>query len=97
MSALNEKGLRLIKKTLEYADFKSAVPDVCSATLPSIWRKDGWIYIFNYSEEEQSFSITADGKYKEIFDEKDYEAKDGVLNVTLKLHSSMALKKEGLK
>lgn len=93
MTALNEKGLYLIKKTLEYADFKCAVPDVCSAELPTVWRKDGWIYIFNYSEEERTFSVTAEGKYSEIFDECSYEAQDGLLKVCLSPHTALVLKK----
>jgi len=92
MTALNEKGLMLIKKTLDYADFKSAVPDACGANLPSVWRKDGWIYIFNYSEEEKEFCVSADGKYTEIFDDKEYEARDGFLNIKLKAHCCLVLK-----
>ncbi len=95
MSMLNEKGLRLIKKTLEYADFKSAVPDVNDGALPSVWRKDGWIYVFNYAEEETEFCVSATGKYAEIFDDVVYEAKDGWLKVKLYVHTCLALKKQG--
>lgn len=95
MSMLNEKGLRLIKKTLEYADFKSAVPDVNDSTLPSTWRKDGWLYVFNYAEEETEFCVPATGEYIEIFDDAVYEAKDGCLKVKLQAHTCLALKKQG--
>lgn len=93
MTALNEKGLWLIKKTLEYADFVSAHPDVGSDALPSVWRKDGWIYIFNYSNEEKEFSVNADGVYKEAFSEEKYETVKGLLKLRLKPHTCLALKK----
>ena len=93
VSTLNEKGLSLIKKTLEYADFKSAVPDVYCENMPSVWRKDGWIYIFNYSEEEKDFSVLTKGKYKEIFEEIDYESNDGQLDLRLRPHTCLVLKK----
>lgn len=93
MSKLNEKGLSLVKKTLEYADFKSAVPDACGANLPSVWRKEGWIYVFNYTDTQREYSVLAEGKYKEIFDDKKYETEDGLLNIKLKPHSCFALRR----
>lgn len=92
LTALNEKGVRLIRKTLEYADFISAIPEANGAKLPSVWRKDGWIYIFNYSDEEKEFSVRADGNYREIFDEINYENTHGVLHVKLRPHTCLALK-----
>jgi len=94
MSVLNEKGLNLIKKTLENVDFISAVPDVYGGTLPSIWRKNGWLYIFNYAEEEVEFCVSATGKYVEIFDNEEYEAKDGCLKVKLQAHTCLVLKEQ---
>ena len=97
MSMLNEKGLFLINKTLENADFVGAEPVITDGNFPEIWRKENWIYVLNYDKNEKSYTINniVDGIYCDIFTNTKYIAEKGILSVTVDKHDSLALKKLG--
>lgn len=99
LSLLNEKGLDLVRKTVENADFISAIPMDNHGDLPNIWYKkeNGSIYILNYTEDTKTYSVNTEEKYKDIFSGKVFSSENGVLTISLEKHDSIALKKENNK
>ena len=95
---LNGKGLDLIKKTLENADFHAAKPVLTGLEgLPEIWRKEqtGSVYVFNFGEEEKTYDLELkNGTYRDIFDEKSYVVADGALRVSIAAHDCVCLYKQ---
>lgn len=96
LSLLNEKGMNLIRTTVENADFISAIPMDTTKELPNIWHKkeNDSIYVLNYTENTKTYSITAEGVYTDIFTGKVFSSKNGFLILTLDKHDSVALKKK---
>lgn len=96
MTMLNEKGLFLVKKTLECADFVGAKPIVTDGGFPEIWRKENWMYVLNYDKGEKSYTIkdVENGAYYDIFTDTEYVAENGTLCVVVDGHDSLALKKK---
>ena len=93
LSLLNEKGLDLVRKTVENADFISAIPVCNNGELPNVWHKEDSIYILNYTEETKTYCVDADGEYEDIFSGEKFKDEDGKLTVALKKHDCAFLKK----
>ena len=102
LAKLNEAGLELLRKTVENADFTAAKPHLPSdGALPEIWYKRdcGKLYVYNFSDDEKSFSfdtgalIGACNKLCDIFTNDEYTLDNCKLNVTLKPHASLTLQK----
>lgn len=96
MTMLNDKGMFLVKKTLEHADFVGADPVITDGAFPCVWRKENWIFILNYDKEEKSYTVedAEDCVYYDIFTDEEFIQQNGLLNVTLKGHDALALKKK---
>ncbi len=94
---LNEKGLDLLKKTLQNADFHAAKPVLSGAEgLPEIWRKEqtGSVYVFNFGEEEKTYDVALEnGRYRDVFSEKTYRVTDNKLQVCIAAHDCVCLYK----
>ena len=98
LSQLNEKGLKLVKTTLENADFTAAVPAFEKGKkYPEIWYKNGKdkIYIFNFTDDMKNYTVDAykGCTYREIFDDKDYKAQQGKIEFSLPPHGCLCLYK----
>lgn len=96
LTKLNEKGLNLIKKVLENADFHTARPIIGKDEgLPEIWKKGNWTYVFNFGEKIKKYSIEMeDGNYVDLFEEKKYRAEKGELKLRINAHDCVCLKQE---
>ena len=94
---LNEKGLNLIKKTLQAVDFHAAKPMLSGEEgLPEIWYKEqtGSVYVFNFGEVEKTYEIALDnGTYLDAFSEKTYSVMDKKLRFYLSAHDCVCLYK----
>lgn len=94
---LNEKGLDLLKKTLQNADFHAAKPVLSGAEgLPEIWRKEqtGGVYVFNFGEEEKTYDVALEnGSYREVFSGKTYSVTDNAFRVCIAAHDCICLHK----
>lgn len=98
---LNEKGIGLIKTTLENADFKSARPIIKdNEIVPEIWYKEELkkFYIINFSKSTKTYCIPV-SKYiscdnlcfEDIYTNTRYEIHDGNIEFSLKSHDSLCL------
>ncbi|MBQ9921876.1 MAG: alpha-galactosidase [Clostridia bacterium] len=99
LSKLNEKGLELVKTTLENADFEAAVPVFENGKrYPEVWYKNGKekIYVFNFSEQTVNYSVQAENSviYRDVFTGKEYKSDDKKLCITLNPHDSVCLYKK---
>jgi len=99
LSKLNEKGLELVKTTLENADFEAAVPVFENGKrYPEVWYKNGKekIYVFNFSEQTVNYSVQAESSviYRDVFTGKEYKSDDKKLCITLNPHDSVCLYKK---
>lgn len=96
---LNEKGLDLIRKTVENSDFFPATPISGDETLPSVWYKKelSKLYIVNFTDEKQEYFVNLkdigllEGTYVEIFTGEEF-CLNGEKTVSLEPHASLALK-----
>ncbi len=102
LPALNERGLELLRRTVENADFTAAKPSLPSdGALPEIWykRECGKLYIYNFSDEEKSYSVNTGAlipgvkHLKDIFTDEEFNVESGTLNVNLSAHCSLTLVK----
>ncbi|MBE6688268.1 MAG: hypothetical protein E7588_03200 [Ruminococcaceae bacterium] len=99
LSLLNDKGLKLAKTTVKYADFYASVPVDTGAELPQVWFKKGAdaLYIFNFTEQDKTYNIDVmkifgrDVKLTDIFENAEYTSRNGTLSLTLRKHCSLAL------
>lgn len=95
---LNEKGLGLIRKTLQYVDFHAATPVFSGEEgLPEIWRKEktGSVYVYNFGEEKKTYLIEMqDGEYVDIFTEKHYQVIGGKLEIDIDKHDCICFYKK---
>lgn len=95
---LNEKGLDLVRKTVSESDFTAATPVFSSDSLPAVWYKKalGKLYIFNFSCEEKTFTVTLSalglpgGTYEDVFTNTKYSL-DDTFSITLKAHDCACL------
>lgn len=94
LTKLNEKGLNLIKRTLNYADFHSAKPVISSCEgAPEVWQKENLLTVFNFGEIEKSYTVNAqNGEYQDIFTDDVYLVKDNLLTIKLGAHDCICLK-----
>lgn len=92
---LNGRGLELVKKTLEAADFTAAVPVLDGERIPAVWHKRelGKLYVFNFSGETRTFRPEPDslGSWRDIFTGDCYAPLDGRLLITLEAHDCVCL------
>lgn len=89
LSKLNGAGLDLIYKTMENADFISGEPDgIFEKPLPSVWKKENAVAVFNFTDSEKTFCITAlkDKKYKDVFSERVLSPNSGNAVIKLEPH-----------
>jgi hypothetical protein len=97
LTLLNEKGLDLIKKTLQNADFCAAKPVLFGTEgLPEIWRKEqtGSVYVFNFGETEKEYSVEMEnGLYKDVFSGETYNVTERKICVRLVAHDCLCLHK----
>lgn len=95
---LNEKGLELLRKTLQNVDFHAAKPVFSGKEgLPEIWRKEqtGSVYVYNFGEEKKTYLIEMqDGEYVDIFTEKRYHVIDGKVKVDIDKHDCVCFYKK---
>ena len=91
---LNEKGLDLVRKTVAAADFVAAEPILDGNRIPAVWRKENQIYVFNFTDEEQTFQLDAQGAYRELFCGEAFSVQSGQLTLTLPAHGSACLEKQ---
>ena len=92
LTALNEQGLELLRRTLAEADFKAAVPVVDgSGTLPRIWKKKGWLFVFNFSDTQQHYTIDLEGTYRDVYTDEELTA-NGAVDITVNAHDCLCLK-----
>ena len=95
---LNEKGLELIRKTLQNVDFHAATPVFSGESgLPEIWRKEqtGSVYVYNFGEEKKKYIIEMqDGEYVDIFTEKRYHTINGKVEMEIDKHDCICLYKK---
>lgn len=91
---LNEKGLKLIKTTLAYADFESGYPEkLFDSPVSSVWRKEKAVAVFNFGDVEKTFCVdrlTAK-KYKDAFTEQSFFTENNLLRITLLPHDCVYL------
>ncbi len=102
LSKLNDKGLKLIERTLENADFSSATPkDLLNYPLPEIWYKKTarQIFVFNWSNNEKEITVNVNDilgaevdKLFEIYTDEKFLVENGKLTVKLKAHQSVVVK-----
>jgi hypothetical protein len=88
---LNARGLELVRKTLAAADFVAAVPVLDGERIPAVWRKEKWLYVFNFTDEERALVLEAGGRWRELFDGDILEAVNGTLSLTLPAHGAACL------
>ncbi len=94
LSALNDVGIDLVRRTVEKADFEAAIPvDLTSENMLTVWRakESGRIYVVNWSDDNKAIDIEANGSYSDIFTDKAYLSNDNIIRVTLRPHESAAL------
>ena len=98
LTLLNEKGLGLIRKTLQYVDFHTATPVFSGKEgLPEIWRKEQTdsVYVYNFGEEKKTYLIEMkDGEYVDIFTEKHYQVIGGKLEIDIDKHDCVCFYKK---
>ena len=93
LTALNERGLSLVHRTVSEADFRAAVPEIePDASLPQIWRKGSSLYLFNFGNTPREYCVNAYGVYRDIFTDAIWKA-EGRLCVTLEGHDCLCLRK----
>ena len=93
LTALNERGMDLVRRTVSAADFHAAVPELeQDAEIPQVWRKEDSLFLFNFSNEERTYSVNAVGTYRDVFTDALFKA-DGELHVTLACHDCLCLRK----
>jgi hypothetical protein len=94
---LNEKGLKLVQKTVQNADFHAATPVMTGREgLPEIWRKEstGSVYVFNFGEEKKKYLVEMqDGEYVDIFTEKRYQVVGGKVEIDIEKHDCVCFYK----
>jgi len=98
---LSERGLELLRRTVENADFVAAKPHLPAEALPEIWYKSegGKLYIYNFSDEEKSYSVDTGAligncdTLVDLFSDKSYKTDGGKLSVTLAPHCCLTLVK----
>ena len=98
---INEKGIELIKTTIENADFKSATPIINGdETVPEIWYKKELqkFYIINFSRTPKNYCIPVSEyiscdnlSFKDIYTNTIYKLKNECIEFILKSHDSMCL------
>lgn len=97
LSFLNKKGLDMIYKVLQNADFHAATPDIGGKEgLPEIWRKEqtGSVYAYNFGEQAKNYVIEMqDGKYIDIFTKKIYIVKNGEITIKIDKHDCVCFYK----
>ena len=95
LTKLNEKGMNLIKKVLENADFHSAKPVfTCEEGLPEIWEKENALFVYNFGENPKKYALKVqNGDYTDIFEEKSYTCQNGILELEIEPHDCVCLKK----
>ena len=97
LSKLNEKGLKLVYTVLENADFVGGEPvDAFETPLPSVWKKQGAVALFNFGKEKKT-EVIADltaKEYTDIFTEKTYKPQNGRLKITLSSRDCVYLKEK---
>lgn len=97
LTLLNEKGLDLIKKTLQNADFCAAKPVLSGAEgLPEIWRKEqtGSVYVFNFGKTEKEYVVEMEnGLYKDVFSGATYNVMERKICVRIVAHDCLCLHK----
>ena len=89
LSKLNGAGLDLIYKTMENADFISGEPDdVFENPLPSVWKKENAVAVFNFTDSVKTVRITGlKGKtYKDVFSERILSSNSGKAVIKLEPH-----------
>ena len=91
LSKLNERGLELVRKTVAAADFVPAVPVLDGDRIPAVWRKENWLYVFNFTGEQREFTLSAEGVWRELFDGTAYASQHGCLRLTLPAHGAACL------
>ena len=96
LEKLNEKGLSLIKTTIEYADFHSATPILKGEQgLPEVWKKTGSTYCFNFSKTKKDYVIDLEnGNYFDIFENKEYQVTNNKLAISINPHDCVCLFKK---
>ena len=98
---LNEKGIDLLRKTVQEADFVPGTPVFGDETIPSVWyKKDlGKLYIINFTDDNNNYSVNAKelglsaGIYVDVFTGKEYDIGEEFV-VSLKRHDSLCLKRK---
>ena len=97
---LNEKGVNLVRKTVDSADFCAAIPVFENEIIPEIWYKPSMqkLYVFNFSDEIKDYVIKledlmlrTDVTYTELFTEQEYKPENDVLIFSLNPHDSVCL------
>lgn len=99
MTALNERGKKLVYTTVKNADFDAAFPVDNGGHLPEIWYKKsvGALYVFNFSAEKKEYTVNVADLYgndvtlTDIFENEKYVSENGILKISLETHESVAL------
>jgi len=95
LTVLNERGLDLVRRTVENADFETAVPVIDgSPSLPEVWinKKTGRVFIFNFGDSEKLYTVDVENsEFTDIFTDEKYTAANGVLSETVKPHDCLCL------
>jgi hypothetical protein len=91
LAKLNDRGLALVRKTVAAADFVAAVPVLDGERIPAVWRKENWLYVFNFTKQERQFCLEAKGTWRELFDGAVYGEEAGQLRLTVPAHGAACL------
>ncbi len=92
LALLNEKGLEIIRKALQYRKTETAIPlNQFGDDLASVWKQGKRYYLFNFTDEEKEFSIKADYDVFDLWTEKEFTPVNGEIRLKLNKHSSAVL------
>ena len=91
LAKLNDRGLELVRKTVAAADFVAAVPVLDGERIPAVWRKENWLYVFNFTKQERQFCLEAKGTWRDLFDGAVYGEEAGQLRLTVPAHGAACL------